>query len=188
MKDLKSSRKTRYTRMVLRDSLMELIKEKPVTKVTVTELCHKADINRATFYAHFKDQYELLQEIENETIAYFEEMLKKYDNRRSRRETTQMVEEMLQYIADNSNSIQVLLSENGDIGFQKKLFHRFTRQEQVMKYLTDTTDAGKREYFSVFMVYGMIGLIQYWLKNSMTIPVADLARLFIKLSPTSFAR
>ncbi|MDR0623451.1 MAG: TetR family transcriptional regulator C-terminal domain-containing protein, partial [Treponema sp.] len=70
----------------------------------------------------------------------------------------------------------------------KRLFQRFTRQEQVMKYLTNTTDSGKREYFSVFMVYGMIGLIQYWLKNGMAIPVSELARLFIKLSPTNFAR
>jgi hypothetical protein len=43
-----------------------------------------------------------------------------------------MLEELLRYIADNGASIQVLLSENGDINFQKKMFG-FTRRKQVMK-------------------------------------------------------
>ena len=61
MKELKMDRKTRYTRMVLQDSLIELMKEKPISKITIKELCEKADINRTTFYAHYTDQYDLLR-------------------------------------------------------------------------------------------------------------------------------
>jgi AcrR family transcriptional regulator len=182
MKELKQSRKTEYTRTALRDSLIELMKEKPVTKITIKELCEKADINRTTFYTHYHDQYELLRQIENETITYFEDRLKKYDDKYSRGETTQMIEELFQYISNNRNSIQVLLSENGDINFQKKVFHHFTHHEQVMKYFPDKAlNSETREYFSIFVVNGTVGLMQHWLKNNMNIPVRELAKLLIKM-------
>ena len=45
------NRKTQYTKSVIRESFLSLLREKPVEKITVTELCAKADINRSTFYA-----------------------------------------------------------------------------------------------------------------------------------------
>jgi AcrR family transcriptional regulator len=186
MTEANQDRKIRYTRMVLRESLIELMKAKPVTKITVTELCGAADINRTTFYAHYKDQYELLRQIEEETIAYFEDLLNKYNDKRSKREILQMLEEILQYIANNSNSIQVLLSENGDIDFQKKFFRRFTYQEQILRYFTDrTSDEAAKEYYSVFVVSGAIAFIQQWLKNNMNIPASDLAKILFRLSQQS---
>jgi AcrR family transcriptional regulator len=183
MKEIKQSRKTRYTQMVLRDSLMESMKEKPITKITIKELCEKADINRTTFYAHYRDQYDLLKQIEEETLGSIEDMLNKYDDKRSKREVLEMVEEILGFIAGNSSSLQVLLSENGDIGFQKKLFRHFMLKEQVMKYFPKKSIREEtKEYWSVYIINGAVGLVQYWLKNNMSIPVPELARILMFLS------
>ena len=48
----KQDARVRYTKMVVKESLMELLRVKPVAKVTVTEICERAGINRATFDAH----------------------------------------------------------------------------------------------------------------------------------------
>lgn len=61
-----SDRRKRYTKQVIKDSLFELMKESPVEKITVKELCAAADINRATFYSHFDTMTALLEEIEVE--------------------------------------------------------------------------------------------------------------------------
>ena len=61
-----SDRRIRYTKQTIRDSLFELMKETPVEKITVKELCAAADINRATFYAHYDTLTTLLEEIEVE--------------------------------------------------------------------------------------------------------------------------
>ena len=45
----------RYTQMVLKQSFLELLKEKPVSRITVKEVCALAQLNRATFYAHYSD-------------------------------------------------------------------------------------------------------------------------------------
>ena len=41
----------RYTQMVLKQSFLKLLKEKPVNRITVKEVCALAQLNRATFYA-----------------------------------------------------------------------------------------------------------------------------------------
>ena len=56
--------RVRYTRMIIEKSFLELLKTKPMSKVTVTELCQAAQINRATFYKHYLDVADLLQKIE----------------------------------------------------------------------------------------------------------------------------
>jgi AcrR family transcriptional regulator len=184
MKEMKLSRKTRYTRKVLGDSLVELMKDKPVTKITIKELCESADVNRTTFYAHYKDQYDLLRQIEEETFVRIEDILDKYESKHSKREIFEMTEEIFAFIASNSNSVQTLLIENGDIGFQKKLFHRFMHKERVMKYFSEKSIGREaKEYWYVYLINGAIGLVQHWLKDNMSIPVPELAKMLIKLNP-----
>ena len=61
-----SDRRIRYTKQAIKDSLFELMKKTPVERITVKELCAAADINRATFYAHYDTLTALLEEIEVE--------------------------------------------------------------------------------------------------------------------------
>jgi len=177
----KENRKIRYTKMVLRDSLTELMKTKSILSITIKDICELADISRSTFYAHYKDQYDLLRQIEEETLAYFEDMLNDYKDIKSKKEIVRMVEEMLTYIANNGNSIQVLLSENGDINFQKKMFQHFTNHKQLTKYFSDKEQDNKtKTFYSVFLVHGSIGLVQHWLKYDPSMPVQKLVKILLK--------
>jgi len=177
----KENRKSRYTKMVIRESLTELMKEKSILSVSVKDICDLADISRSTFYDHYKDQYDLLKQIEDETLAYFEDMLNRYKDKQTKKETGQMVEEMLTYIANNGNTIHVLLSENGDLGFQKKLLYHFIMHNQITKYFAEKQQNEETmPYYTVFLVHGAIGLIQHWLKDNMTMPVPQLAKMLMK--------
>ena len=57
-----SDRRIRYTKQAIKDSLFELMQETPVEKITVKQLCAAADINRATFYAHYDTLTALLED------------------------------------------------------------------------------------------------------------------------------
>jgi AcrR family transcriptional regulator len=190
MKDMneKQNRKIRYTKMVLRESLMELMKTKNILRITIKDLCDTADICRTTFYAHYKDQYDLLEQVQEETLTYFEDMLDKFNaankNPASPKGNRQMVEEVLQYIANSGNTIQVLLSENGSSDFQNKIFSHLTQNMQRLKKHTveKPEDKKKALCYSVFMIHGTAALIQYWLKNKMDIPISELAKMLINLT------
>jgi AcrR family transcriptional regulator len=180
----KESRKTRYTRMVIRDSLIELMKQRPITDITIKEICDLADLSRPTFYAHYHNQYDLLQSIEDETSAYFENVIFADSAKKSsKREIALKFEEVFQYIENNSNPVQVLLSENGDIGFQRKVFRQFiARLQQVMTHYSEKKlDERKNEYYSVFIVHGIISLVHHWLKSGMNIPKDELPKMIVEL-------
>src|SRR5690625_2579794 len=95
----KLDRRKRYTRMVLRDNLMLLLKKKQLSSITVKELCEKADINRSTFYDHFKDVFHLMDYIEEEIIVDLTTYLGQYNFAEGTEESLQMTEKLLEYIA-----------------------------------------------------------------------------------------
>ena len=182
-KQLKENRKIRYTKMVLRDSLMELMKTKPISAIYIKEICALADISRATFYKYYTDQYDLLRKTEEETFSFVEKILSKYAVYKNDKDTTlRLMEEILQYIADNNKLIYVLFTENGDIHFQKTLFSSMYKIN-YLKSLTDKIpDEASKQYFFLFIVTGTIGIICHWINNGMDKSIHELALLIIKMT------
>jgi len=182
----KEDLRIRYTRMILRNSLIELMKDRPVSKIGIKEICALAGVSRSTFYTHYENVHNLLEQIEEETFVYFEGVVTQHAFliKSSNKEKTLMFQKILQYITDNSSSIQVLLSENGDINFQEKFFQKFiTHAQNILRSNSDNPSLGHiYEGYSVFIVRGAIGLVQYWLKNNMHIPVSEMAKMLIKLT------
>lgn len=68
----KMDRRTIYTRNTVKDALLELLEEQPFEKITVAALCRKAEITRATFYLHFQDINDVLDELLNEALMVAE--------------------------------------------------------------------------------------------------------------------
>ena len=52
----------------IRESFIELAKEKPIDSITVKELCERAMINKATFYLHYENMDELIKMLEDEFV------------------------------------------------------------------------------------------------------------------------
>ena len=75
----KSDARVRYTRRVIKESFLSLLREKPVNRITVKEVCQLAELNRATFYAHYSDCFALLESIEQELLDAFRESLQLID-------------------------------------------------------------------------------------------------------------
>ncbi len=57
------NRRVRMTRAMVRGALLELLDEKPLGDISVTELCARADINRTTFYKHYGTPDDVLRDI-----------------------------------------------------------------------------------------------------------------------------
>ena len=65
-KTKKQDRRTRYTRQTIKDTFLELLKQKSFTKITVTEICKNAEINRGTFYLHYYDIHDVANYVQTE--------------------------------------------------------------------------------------------------------------------------
>ena len=67
-KTQKEDRRTRYTRQVIKEAFLKLLEEKEYPKITVTEICRLAEINRGTFYLHYYDLEDVLDDVIKEMI------------------------------------------------------------------------------------------------------------------------
>jgi AcrR family transcriptional regulator len=95
----------RYTQMVLKQSLLTLLKKKPINKVTVKEVCELAEVNRATFYAHYTDCFDLKQSMENELLESFEKALHYV----SSQDVTALIEAIYDTVERNQEACRVLV-------------------------------------------------------------------------------
>ena len=57
------------TEKAIRNAFLELRAKRPLEKISVKELCQLACINKSTFYAHYRDVYDLSDCLEGETVA-----------------------------------------------------------------------------------------------------------------------
>ena len=63
---------------MIREVYTQLLKEKDLSKITVTDIVTRADLNRATFYAHYPDVRGVTEEIEDEIIEKMIDVLKEF--------------------------------------------------------------------------------------------------------------
>lgn len=61
---VKNNRRMIITKKFLKDYLLELMQTKPISKITIKEICDLSDMSRSTFYLHYHDQSALLEDIE----------------------------------------------------------------------------------------------------------------------------
>ena len=60
------NQRIRLSKKLLKNALLELLREKRIDKISISELCSAAQINRTTFYKYYGNQYDLLAEMEQD--------------------------------------------------------------------------------------------------------------------------
>ena len=79
MAGVKGNRRILYTKKIIKESLIELLENKKIHQITVTDICKSANINRGTFYTHYKDAYDLLQSMEDDLFNQILESIEEND-------------------------------------------------------------------------------------------------------------
>lgn len=134
------------------------MKTKSVKHITVKELCETADINRGTFYLHYKDVFDMLEKLEDEFFNELTEIIEGYQLDLNAPKKP-LLEDLFIFTLDNIDFCQVMLSEYGDIGFVKKLLlYLHSRLEAVYGKETE-----RAEHYYSYIMYGCIGIIVNWL-------------------------
>jgi AcrR family transcriptional regulator len=176
-----TDRRVKYTKMVLRESLIKLLREKPIARITIKELCEHADINRTTFYAHYSDQFDLLIKIQDEFIADINSYLDKFALEAGETGIFQMLCKIFEYIDQNDELCRVLLGNNGIVDFQTKVMQIVSKRivlEWRKKQKVDETTA---EYIYTYVATGSIGVIRKWLQDPNPKPPREMAYFVVSL-------
>ena len=194
MKGETLDRRIRKTRRVIRQCLTELLKTKRIQDITVREISEKADINRGTFYLHYRDIFDLMEQIENELLEELEDVLNHFKASDLLSNPALVLTRVFQLVKENSDMVSILIGQNGDINFVNRLkdivrekclkdwMELFRpgagggRQTSRSSQNTLLDDSAFEAYYS-FTVTGCIGLVQYWLDSGLKETPEQLASL-----------
>ena len=114
-------RRTRKTKKAMTDALARLLLEKPLNSISVKEIADIADINRGTFYLHYRDVYDMAEQIQIEIFGKFAEIVEMYVHEKKNDELFPMMVAVFNLLKENSELAKVLIGKNGDAGFVDKL-------------------------------------------------------------------
>lgn len=156
----------RKTKRALTESLALLSQEKPLNKITVKEICEKAELSRNAFYTHYPDINGLLDEIEKNTLERVSEILQEFVDGAFPQNMLTTLQRLLDlFTAENKNTMLMLL-DSANTAFLnnfKKMLGEF-----FFEYFRDFDNAGFErtyDYFFAFIAEGMIGMLRLWLHN-----------------------
>lgn len=156
-------RRVKYTKMVLRESLLTLMQTKPISRITLTELCRTADINRNTFYSHYSTVKDLLSSIEQELYTEVKDSIERSLKIESIRA---MTVEICHSIKRNLSLCRVLFSEHGDTRFLKQIMY-LGRDRSLLEWRRASAkgNAEELELLYTFFANGSVAVIQQWIQR-----------------------
>lgn len=176
------------TKRMIRDALTELIQEKGFEGITVRDLTTKANINRGTFYLHYRDKYDLLEQSEAELIQGIQSFAKQLDpitgvTYHLKNEPLPFVVKLFEYLEEHADFIKVILGPKGDPAFQAKLKEvmRENMLEKLVKQLKTEKMLVPVDYFTSFFISAYLGVIQKWLENGMKQSPREMSVILSKM-------
>lgn len=174
-------RRTKYTKKIIKETFLSLLSKKDIKKITISELCEIADINRATFYRYYLDIYDLLDNIQKE----FEIELKEaYIPIKDEDKTVfKFSKAMLNVFIKNKELVKILFNTNNNIYFLHNILEiAYERcKERWTKDLPNISEEDM-EYATVFIFNGALGVINYWIQNDFDKDINELATTIETLS------
>ncbi|HCC00573.1 MAG TPA: hypothetical protein DEP42_05090 [Ruminococcaceae bacterium] len=144
--------RARYTLKIIQETFLTLLEKKSLDKITVSELCAVAQINRSTFYRHYRDVYAIVE-----------------------KNVQQIIEEISKQMAQSSLPMAQQFERVFEILYQQKTFFLLLKRQSALKaisasffrsfpFLSGNQEVGLPQYFTY---YGFVGVFRYWLAHDM---------------------
>lgn len=170
------------SRRMIREAYMELLKEEDLSKITVTDIITRADLNRATFYAHYPDVRGVTEEIENEIIEKMLEVLKEFQFTSFFRNPAPLLLKISRYLEKDTDFYRILVRANGSEIFMEKLKKVFSDHMLNDSDIPESMRQSKMVELRVcYFAGGIVNLYKQWFRGDLNCTLNDIALEVSKL-------
>lgn len=169
---VKIDRRVRYTKKAIRESFFALLEQKPVEKISVTEICKGADINRGTFYSHYSDPFDLRRSLADELVQTLEARMRELGvTRMSSVETFTLMKE-------NRELCRVFAGENGDQAALRKIIEKHTDVylNEVLSKVQNLPQA-TTEYLRMLLISSITTSVKHWFDTGLEAEPEEIATM-----------
>ena len=169
-------RRARRSRKLLKESLLELMKRKSFSDISVRDVTDAADMNRATFYLHYSGTAELLQSVEEDLLAELQSLVDAHMQETfAVGSVAPVFEPVLDFAVEHRETCTILFASSEASGFFQAI-QRLVHENGAPLVRTWFRPADPRltDYLLNFLAWGFIGLLSEWFEKDMALPKAEL--------------
>lgn len=160
------------TKKTFEDSLAELARELPLNKITVKMLCEKSQLSRNAFYFHYRDIYDLVEEIENEFFEEVRGYLNDFREMGFPKNVLATIRSMVLLFNERRNISLMLLDTSFSSTFVPRLGKLMS--DFNFEYYSSFHKTNKRATYDLFYTFissGFYGMVRAWLLSEDPLPV-----------------
>ncbi|MGI5901056.1 MAG: TetR/AcrR family transcriptional regulator [Desulfitobacteriia bacterium] len=173
-------RRVRKTKALIKKALTQLLMEHDLKDISVSKLAELADINRGTFYLHYKDIYDLFEQIEKETLHDFTSLIEKHRHN-AKTPLMPVLLEAFKYIAANSEVFIGLLRTKETMFLNTVVEMCRPRNKEEWRHLFPSGEEKYYNYYYTFIAFGCVAILRRWFDGGMTESPEDIAALAEKM-------
>ena len=169
----------KHTQKAIIESFMELLQKKSLDKITVKDIIEATEINRNTFYYHFQDIYDLLEN------AFEEEAIKFRSEADPKNNFYEEYIRTVNFLLDHSDAIiHIYNSKSRDV---IKTYLESAASFFIGRFVEEAAEGSKlsengKNYIIYFYTDAIIGITLRWIEGSMM----DSKEVLIKTVSDSF--
>ena len=165
------------SRQALRETMLGLMRTKPIRSITVTELCRACRLNRSTFYAHYNTVEHLLDDLYSGLFRDMEAYLQLRPHQQ-RITDEDVFTDFLVHTCQQDNRFMLFLRSDDALRFERNMIiHFLNRQYPQGASMAD-------QYDLLYHIGGAFTLVCTWIREGYPCPPRDLARRIISLTRT----
>ena len=172
----KTDKRIINTKNKIKNSFISLLEEKEIEKITVKEICEKADVTRGTFYAHYENEYDLLKALIIEMVTRAFKIIQHLpEPGYSHDEKIVMLTKMFDYLKSNRILLWYFVNRNTyeEISvIAKDFFYALCLKK------AESVDSEKVQAAYMFTGCGILGLLNFWINDNCTIGSEKIAVYF----------
>lgn len=174
---MKSNQRIELTKRLLQEGLLRILKRKPLEKISVTELCQEAGINRATFYRHYSIPRDVLSDMQK-TLS---EDANRYFFQCEISDASAYLESIFSYLYHRADVIRLFIQNCTDEDLLKMISDLLMRISEYNAPFIDASiqDEADLKLILSFIVGGGYYVIRQWLLEDAPQPPEKMARLFL---------
>lgn len=166
------------SKRLIKEAVSKLLVEKDISKIRITEVTELADINRGTFYAHYKDVYDVVEQMQNEFVEVLCHSIHNYPPFSLLKNPLPFIIEVADYIRENTELYQTLIQRNGSSQIFKKMNSVFIEKLFSEKSVVpDGVDAKELKLCLSYIMAGCMGVLEKWFNHEISYTFDELVLL-----------
>ncbi len=174
-------RRIQKTRQLIMNTFIDLLSEKGFEKITINDIAERANINRGTVYLHYMDKFDLLDKC---IETHVELLLNHCANSTDTNLDPSALQSVFEYLEKNITIYKLLLSNEGFGFFRNRLYAVITQMLTEMIGIDPENSALLNNVTTHFLTSGFIGILEWWINNSMPCNVQEITdQLIFLLEP-----